>query len=290
MNPRRIPFLNSTTLATLLSAFLRVKLNGGVLDVYESFLGSNRKAAHSVQDQENSLKRLKVVKDAFNLVVDVLENEIVLLQEACLPVTMKRGMQSLPDDLLREIFELATEEYEFSMPKDPELPMKLANVNRRFRSVALRTPSLWSKLTNDLKLGQLKIYISRSRVSGLSIYIMSNSSDDVGLHLPLRKFFEMTTEHKNRWTHLFFGSSNTEGGYSHPAFRGFQGLFLPGLTSLCWEKYDYDRTADPHPTIAPFSTWIMPNLTQFEGLGVMVDITTFLSNYGAILHAEVPQF
>lgn len=124
---------------------------------------------------------------------------------------------TLPNEIVSEIFIKALPEEPYRSPPDdaspspsgPSCPLLLGQVCRRWRQIALSTPSLWTaldlslddKLTNHKnQLCLLQTWLERSRACPLTISIYWDGSSPVGTH----EFIEVLVPHSQRWEHMDF--------------------------------------------------------------------------------------
>ncbi|TFK62426.1 hypothetical protein BDN72DRAFT_848721 [Pluteus cervinus] len=95
----------------------------------------------------------------------------------------------LPHDILEEIFFWSWESVESHDPRPHLLPMRLAAVCHRWRSVALSMPILWSRLrvnlNNETSICMAKAFIPRSRT--LSLTLQSEPDEPIS---PADDFFD----------------------------------------------------------------------------------------------------
>lgn len=232
-----------------------------------------------------TLKEFKTLRDHLRPILDAAETTVEELQELCLPHIRMCGINSLPDELIRKIFEVGYGPQHMP-PSDLHFPVEVSQVCRRFRSISLHTPRLWTKLCNLQRIGELEMYIERSKAADLSITI--HSSSPKGFHTEqIRVFLALVTKHCNRWSFIHYGAPSRsdwrrDGAppdlpYTHPAFLNYPNLYLPRLKSMSWRKVDYKKSKDI-PPVVPYARWNKPNLVHFEGCNVMADISSLGPN------------
>ncbi|TDL17472.1 hypothetical protein BD410DRAFT_794306 [Rickenella mellea] len=292
-------------LARLLSA--RSVVNSGLTSTISSWrhLAEVHKASKTEEENPSddeldaalaTLKEFKALRNRLRPILGAAETAVEGLQEMCLPRIRMCGMNSLPDELIRRIFEVRYGPHHIPPPYF-DMPMELSHVCRRFRSIALHTPRIWTKLCNWQPYRQLEMYMERSKAADLSIYIFSSSSE--GFHSDLiPEFLALVTKHSKRWSFIHYSAPhryNLPGDdeppdlpYTHPALLDYPNLDLPRLTHLSWLNADYERSKDISPVI-PYECWNKPNLVHFEGFNVMADIPSLGSNLrscGLKFHSE----
>ncbi|TDL22562.1 hypothetical protein BD410DRAFT_828342 [Rickenella mellea] len=138
-------------------------------------------------------------RNAQQLILKVTENKIYRLQKETSAATLQRGIQSLPDDLVRVVFEAGFHLYELEHDCD-SYPMTLSHVNRRWRTIAMDTPRVWSRLSNVLEVDELRWYIEMSRSAALTIRLeLGLFVEEDGYPCSIPDFLYITTAHSSRW-------------------------------------------------------------------------------------------
>ncbi|TDL17487.1 hypothetical protein BD410DRAFT_549675 [Rickenella mellea] len=265
-----MPSMNITieerTIDQLISALSRMKGKGGVVgNLSVLFLQSGEALrGDDFATYLVALRCLKSSRDALRVMLHATNDEIHVLQEKCLPFTRQRGIQSLPDDILKNVFEIGYETYD-NVYWDHTFPVEVSHVNQRFRSTALCTPRIWTNLTNRMPVAQLETFISRSKATELSIFLdlWESWKDKSG---NTETFFEIAKKHSDRWSSFTYQCDMPEddddapNGYIHPSLSQCRHLTLPWLRTLSC-KIDCNDEDDrvPNPE-AIFATWNMPEL------------------------------
>jgi hypothetical protein len=89
--------------------------------------------------------------------------------------------QCLPDELYSRIFQFCLPSSEFPQPRALEAPLVFGLVNKRWRSVALSTPDLWTSIAlfwiRPYKVPGLLSWFSRAGVKPISFSIVMTDSD-----------------------------------------------------------------------------------------------------------------
>ncbi|TDL30179.1 hypothetical protein BD410DRAFT_780720 [Rickenella mellea] len=233
-----------------------------------------------------ALKNLKASRNAQHIILKATENEICRLQKETSATTLQRGIQSLPDDLVREIFEAAFDLYGNEYGSE-SYPFKLSHVNRRFRAIALETPRIWTRLSNVLATDQLKYHIERSKSAGLTIAIRVNMLDDE-YGCTVAEFLKITTALCSHWQNFEYivgfpvRTEQEDYGYTHPALLDYPHLDLPRITRFLWQKRVYDESEDNLYLQTFFEFWNMPKLSDFEGLNVLMNPPLVVSNLASV--------
>lgn len=162
-------------------------------------------------------------------------------------VVLAHGLSSLPDDILRLIFAEVTDALG---RRSWTTPFRLSSVCRRFRSVVVSSPSMWSFVSTDaLKREAIDLCLRRSCNVGLSLEIQGgrNVADD---------FYILVKRHCERWESLDIHlreDSDLDG-----VFSDMQPIALPRLKDMTISH------ALPNKTllgkIVQYSSTFAPNL------------------------------
>ncbi|TDL30181.1 hypothetical protein BD410DRAFT_780723 [Rickenella mellea] len=271
--------IDLTTIDNLIDIWTRIKANGGIVD--DGLVDAIKGSEDRVDEHEAklaALKNLKALRNAQQLILRATESKIFCLQKETSMTTLQRGIHSLPDDVIREIFE--TGHYGLSEPRyrygSESYPVNLSRVNRRFRTIAMDTPQIWSRLSNALTADQLEYRIEQSKFTGLTIIIMVHLDEDQ-YACTVAEFLKIITPFCHRWHHFEYvvgEPDRTEDvyfGYTYRALLDYPHLDLPHLTSFLWQKCGYDQWVD-NPYVQAFcKLWNMPKLASFEGLNVLIN-------------------
>ena len=150
------------------------------------------------------LSRLKHTRDFLSTLQLTLENAITLLESSIMPRSFSYGLGCLPDTLLSDVFDILCAEVaeQDSMSfqgasKVANLRNGLALVSRRFRRVALSTPSIWSYVNSwDAELG-IASSLKLSRALPLQLTLQVNGSRS-----EFRQMLSCAVPHIHRWKSL----------------------------------------------------------------------------------------
>lgn len=116
---------------------------------------------------------------------------------------LTRGLLSLPDDVWPLVFEAALP---FQPPRYVSscwrMGFRLAGVCRRFRAIALRTPSIWSYVKLDMHPDALKTCLKNSGKSGLCIDVLPLKDRWRRDQFDLDGSFKSIARHSKRWERL----------------------------------------------------------------------------------------
>ncbi|TDL22451.1 hypothetical protein BD410DRAFT_898365 [Rickenella mellea] len=146
-----------------------------------------------------SLDQAKLCMATLNEVQSQLRKRILSLRKSYIPLMVEEGIKTLPDDILTQVLEAGhytTDNCLFAQ--------HMSQVCHRFREVSLRTPLLWSKISDDYTEDQINTFLSRSAHVGLDISVGFSTSEPLS-------FLQRVTSHSNRWTKLRFPYEYPEG-------------------------------------------------------------------------------
>ncbi|TDL30180.1 hypothetical protein BD410DRAFT_780721 [Rickenella mellea] len=270
------------TIDNLIGILTRIRANGGILG--DILLDPTRDSedASGHEARLATLRILKASRNAQQLILKATEKEIYRLKEETSATILQRGIQSLPDDLVREIFYAGFNLYGCSLGSE-SYPFKLSHVNRRFRTIALETPRIWTRLSNASSSAQLGYRIERSKAAWLNICVMAfGGADDYPCSVA--EFLEIATPLSSRWESFEYVvriPETTEYGtsYTYRALLYYPNVDAPHLTSFTWQiRYNEVTPESLGPPATFFKHWNMPRLTHFDGLNVSIDAALFGSN------------
>lgn len=151
-----------------------------------------------------------------------------IVQTRC-SVKMARGLSLLPDDVLALIFETtASSDHPFPSGSCWKTPFRLACVCRRFRGVAVQTPSIWSYVATGMNSDALDACLRNSRNRPLSVNLLSVKGND------WNEFFKTVTPHSPRWVRLAIRYTPIMAASMQELASAFEGL--SGLRTLVVER------------------------------------------------------
>ncbi|TDL30175.1 hypothetical protein BD410DRAFT_834352 [Rickenella mellea] len=269
--------IDAKAIGNLILILTRLQANGGISGdnhPIRSALGADGLDDHAAR--LSALRDLKASRNTQLLILKATEDEICRLRKETSAVTLQRGIQSLPDDLIRAIFEAGFTSY--GCDGSGFDPVNVTHVDRRFRTIALETPRIWTRLSNVSTIDQLEHQIERSKAAALTISVMA-FLDEGEYPCTISEFLKITTPLSSRWQYFEYvvraPDTAAEGnfGYTCQALLDYPNLDLPRLTSFLWQKYYYDESQDNLDLRTFFEDWKMPNLTDFEGLNALVNAT-----------------
>ncbi|TDL30176.1 hypothetical protein BD410DRAFT_55171 [Rickenella mellea] len=257
--------IDMKTVDNLIGILTRIKASGGVIgDIYPDATKIREDWLTRHDARMAALNDLRASRKAQQLILKATEYEIYHLQRAMSRAILQHGIQSLPDELLRQIFEAGFHTYGCKNSFE-SYPVNMSTVNRRFHAIALGTPRIWTRLSNDLTVGQLECRAERSKAATLTICINLASPKE---HCPctVAEFLKVTTPLSSRWQHFEFvvgipHKAKHSFGYAYRAFLEYSTLEIPSLTIFSWQKHHYGSLDSD----TFFKDWDMPNLTHFEG-------------------------
>ncbi|KAH8111832.1 hypothetical protein DFH11DRAFT_1546137 [Phellopilus nigrolimitatus] len=155
--------VNAEKLWTLRGQVDITKLSFHDIDSLDSALNSTKQV----------FRQLEATKDALFLLARSCEQRLSALKVEMQPYFLHSGILSLPDDVLALIFEnslLDGKEYVRLYLKPPP-EHSISHVCRRFRSISLGLPKLWSRVTSDMSKKWVETRLWRSKIAKLAVEI-----------------------------------------------------------------------------------------------------------------------
>ncbi|KAJ7128716.1 hypothetical protein C8R44DRAFT_778553 [Mycena epipterygia] len=194
--------------------------------------------------------------------MNAVDSQIATLQASIRPLRLERKtlkahldayiypVLTLPNEITSEIFFQSLDSSE-RLPSDPSSPLFLGHICRKWREIALSTPSLWSTIeikiinTHDSALRLLETWLARSRDCCLTVSIFHSCPELASAH----KFVDAILPHHKRWWKIQLVIP----------FRDIPviGDELPLLEELSIGRYDWNDVAEPAEAALP--------LTMFQG-------------------------
>ncbi|TDL20749.1 hypothetical protein BD410DRAFT_790397 [Rickenella mellea] len=203
----------------------------------------SRSELDALSDDESPTSSLQLLKDSkycmatLGKVTDRLGRKIRRLEKRTMPGVLEEGIRRLPDELLANIFELghlSTDDGEYAL-------QGVSHVSRRFRSVSLQTPIVWTRLSVIYPNAEIQAFVSRSGQLDLEIDTFHLSSSK------LEAVLKILGVYSHRWSHLHLFDPAVE-----PAMERL------GLTTFPRLNYLY------HSCSVELFTWAMPLLSHIE--------------------------
>lgn len=189
----------------------------------------------------------------------------------------KHGITSLPNDLLRLIFQHGSTGNNAGC----EFALSVSHVCRHFRRIALDTPLLWSTITNEHSLEGVKTYLARTKMSPLTIAL--NEGSEMLRNPQLRNarpsvsdILELTVPNCARWKEFRFRIFRAFDSLDQRALRSYENLILPDLTRLVISAGQSFRSDDDNDPMF-FSTWHMPALQHISFINVLPALPTAIA-------------
>ncbi|TDL14689.1 hypothetical protein BD410DRAFT_902939 [Rickenella mellea] len=191
-----------------------------------------------------ALDDAKICMAALNHVQGQLRRRIKSLQKACLPMTLDEGMKSLPGEVLAQIFESG-----HYMTDNRMFGKRVSHVCQYFRQVSLRTPLLWSRISDFYSEDQFDAFLSRSGHADLDVSIACADQE-------LRSafgFIQRLRPHSDRWTQLRIAYKHLASEEALIPTNAPPSLQLPRLQHI-YNDYYID-----------LSSWDLPSLSHIHG-------------------------
>ncbi|TDL21202.1 hypothetical protein BD410DRAFT_307978 [Rickenella mellea] len=187
----------------------------------------------------NAIKEARACMKALNETQRRLGRRLRCLRRLSKPLVLEDGINRLPDDVLAIIFEMTRH---FNGDGQYQFAVGVSHVSRRFRTVALATPSLWTIIRDSYGENQIREFISRSGRLALDIKMPRNSR--------IESFLKVVKDTSHRWSSFEIIDDSTE--YIMMELGITDLPRLRHLTYICEVE---------------LSTFNMPRLSQVEGWG-----------------------
>ncbi|KLO07411.1 hypothetical protein SCHPADRAFT_984098 [Schizopora paradoxa] len=214
-----------------------------------------------------------------------LEKELELAENRLKNMTLMCGIALLSDDLLSIIFDHVVEK---EKSRD-RAALILSGVNRRFRSLALSTSSLWSTIRGAAKYSasmqkKNSMFLDRSGAFPLNVTFDVNSRKNLDANVS--RFMKDLLPHSDRWKefHLVFGGGKTCVYRFFECLEklGFHRLHLPNLERLSISCNFFVQSWFDDD-LETYLCWSAPNLRSLE----LKDFTIDLSKHTSLTHISI---
>ncbi|KAH8101346.1 hypothetical protein DFH11DRAFT_1553512 [Phellopilus nigrolimitatus] len=230
---------------------------GNEVDVTKLSLHDADSLGSALNSTKFVFRQLEATKNALFLLAHSCEQRLSALKEEMQPYFLHSGILSLPDDVLALIFEsslLDGDEYENMHPWAEHC---ISYVCRRFRSISLGLPKLWSRVTTRMTKKWIETRLLRSKTAGLSVDIYEEPCDDA-----ISRFGQQVVPHAHRWQSFRFLGGDLQGSYrrfNQQLAQQIANLKLPALTyfRIDLQPQDDDDRFDGREF---YRTWEMPKL------------------------------
>ncbi|TDL21217.1 hypothetical protein BD410DRAFT_804406 [Rickenella mellea] len=192
-------------LGELLDILTRVKKKGWDNAFPENLYNNHSDITRPPVYSGQFLTCLKAIKEAtlcikaLNVAQSRLGKRLRSLRKLSRPLVLEDGIKRLPDEILAIIFEM-TRHVNGSQPYP--FAVCLSHVSRRFRRIALATPSLWTTIHDTYDDSQIQVFISRSGRLDLDIKIRSGWG--------MESFLEVLKGTTHRWSSFDLIDDDTE--------------------------------------------------------------------------------
>ncbi|KAH8111846.1 hypothetical protein DFH11DRAFT_552153 [Phellopilus nigrolimitatus] len=233
---------------------------GDQVDVTKLSLHDADSLGSALNSTKFVFRQLEATKNALFLLAHSCEQRLSTLKLEMQPYFLHSGILSLPDDVLALIFEsslLDGDEYENMHPWAEHC---ISYVCRRFRSISLGLPKLWSHVTSYMSKKWVDIRLLRSKTVGLAVDIHDNRYNQYGN--TISRFGQQVVPHAHRWQsfRLLGGDLSTPyHSLNQQLTQHFANLKLPALTYFHIELDMREEDSD-FDDLEFYRTWEMPKL------------------------------
>ncbi|TDL30037.1 hypothetical protein BD410DRAFT_798468 [Rickenella mellea] len=190
------------------------------------------------------------------------DSKIKGLQEHT-PLFLQKGLQYLPDDLLRRVFEVGYEDhnnnnnYNYNNHKSGYVfAMRVSSVSSHFRRVALDSPRIWRRVNNYMSADILTLLIDRSKNADLYITVKGECYDGPKPQ-PLESFMKTVIKECHRWAAFSYDRRVDGDGVS--ILCQYPDLQLPRLSSIAYRTHCPDEMM-ARDALDVFRRWNLPQL------------------------------
>lgn len=204
---------------------------------------------NNVDQGKAALQRLKGLRKALHSLNSHAEYSITRIEKAFGSLFLHDGINSAPDDVLAMIFEAAVSgsisKQQVGDSLFSQTALSIASVNRRFRSLALQQPVLWSIMPYRHTSNLVKLFLRRSGDVALTVFF--------GPSVPMW-YTEAMKFISHRWGQVI---ARTVNGEFHLLENGEEILVYPRLHTVQLE----------HPRNEPCTvnlSWTIPSLRRLS--------------------------
>jgi hypothetical protein len=146
----------------------------------------NIKLIEAFQSANGRLLSLSALLDELLASVDMTRH---LFEKRSRKIIFKRGIDSMPDELIAYIMDLLPEaDSRSGKPRQGHIPM--TQVCRRFRTIAINCPRLWCRFSGRMSLRQVELFLQRSGECKLDVDLSGGKCRYIG---DIRKICKCTT-------------------------------------------------------------------------------------------------
>ncbi|KAL5520999.1 hypothetical protein ACEPAG_8921 [Sanghuangporus baumii] len=153
----------------------------------------NKTTRTALLDILTVMGRVKAMRSTLDDLSQALERKVNSVKSELEPSFLHCGVRAIPDEILECIFRNVV--YDETEQEDKnDAALVLSHVCSRFRSILLRIPLLWSRLSSQMSASQLDAYMKRAGSSSLSAVM--------GIGVPSQKvkqFSGFIAKHASRW-------------------------------------------------------------------------------------------
>ncbi|KLO07887.1 hypothetical protein SCHPADRAFT_932128 [Schizopora paradoxa] len=216
-------------------------------------------------DDNKAADRFSAALDTLHLAdiaLSAIQEHIRLQKETCerrlISLRARGGFSSLPDDVLSIVLEHAYEGENGIV----SVSMKLSHVCHRFRQLALRIPTLWSRIWYRMDINLVSLLWDRIKkpVAKITFYAVSSAGDVV-------PFIRCTAARSKLWSevyHVFTPDVTLTKDILDVMARETHELHAPFLSFLYIDGSRSTLQLPPSEnSLHYYSTWSMPRLAKF---------------------------
>ncbi|KAH8101347.1 hypothetical protein DFH11DRAFT_599918 [Phellopilus nigrolimitatus] len=204
-------------------------------------------------------RQLEATKNALFLLARSCEQRLSVLKAEMQPYFLHSGIFSLSDDVLALVFENLL----LKRDKWPRVTPEhcISHVCRRFRSISLGLPKLWSIVTSSMSEKWVETRLLRSKTAGLAIDIYEEPCDDA-----ISRFGQQVVPHTHRWQSFRLVTRDSPTSYrtsNRELKQHFANLELPALTFFEVSSNAFTLEDDSND-FDFYKSWEMPELRHAD--------------------------
>lgn len=152
-----------------------------------------------------ALTALRSIEHVLQTILIPVAESIIELQRHCIPLAFHVGIQTLPTELLAKIFELGHDSWDIIF-NDCNFPTTVSHVCRRWRAVALETPTIWTAVSSMFGEGRVVETLKRSKAAKLTVSINFKESA-IQPYAPVNMAEFVALPERARWEAFYFAVS-----------------------------------------------------------------------------------
>ncbi|OCB87076.1 hypothetical protein A7U60_g5811 [Sanghuangporus baumii] len=257
----------------------------------------------------NILRRIETMKDVLYELARSCERRWGVMKKEFAPFITIRGIQTLPDDILINIFQRFVRDNDRMDLISPEVTLShmlpddilvsifqrfvrdndrmdlispeatLSHVCSRFRDVSIGVASLWSEISSSMAMCWIRTRLERSKSGPLTIII--NGSTGIRNCKALAEFLRNVVPHASRWKAFHYDYATNGANKDFGALSEYvANLQLPNLESITYRLFPGDTCWPGDCNL--LESWDMPNLRDVQLKGIIPSLSSNIFSSGTV--------